>query len=133
MTVTYEQRGSEQHELDQRYGAPRRRLSARTKRWSIIGALAAAVGAAAWFTIDLAFGELEYNDVGYQIVSDTRAVVDYEVTKDFDATAQCALQVLDESYAVVGHRIVTIGPHEGREQASAGSTCALRCAPNTAG
>ena len=38
------------------------------------------------------------------------ARVDYEVTKDPAATAQCAVQVLNESYAVVGWTVVTIPP-----------------------
>ena len=58
-------------------------------------------------------GRLEYQDVGYTIESDTRASVDYQVTKDFEDTAQCMLHVLDESYAIVGARMVTLGPHEG--------------------
>ncbi|GAB3843129.1 DUF4307 domain-containing protein [Nesterenkonia populi] len=121
MTVTDQQQDAQRHpahdQLAQRYGVPRRRLSDRTKKWGVVGALVAACAAAAWFTYDMAHGQLEYQDVGYQIVSETRAVIDYEVTKDFDATAQCALQVLDDSYAVVGHRIVTIGPHEGESAA----------------
>lgn len=96
-----------------RYGAASRRPSRTAQKWGIISVLSAAVAVAAWFTASLAFGELDYQDVGYNIASETRASVDYEVTKDFDATAQCMLHVLDQSYAVVGARIVTIGPHEG--------------------
>lgn len=96
-----------------RYGAPRRGLSPRTRKWAVIAALGLSVLTAAWFTVTMAFGQLEYKDVGYSVVSDTRATVDFEVTKDFDATAQCMIQVLDSSYAVVGSRIVTVGPHEG--------------------
>lgn len=117
MTVTDQpqdaQPSAAEEQLAQRYGAPRRRVSGRAKKWGVIGAIAAACGIAGWFTYDIAFGALDYNDVGYEIVSDTRVIVDYEVTKDFDDTAQCAVEALDEGYAVVGHRIVTIPPHEG--------------------
>ncbi|WP_300342286.1 DUF4307 domain-containing protein [Nesterenkonia sp.] len=99
--------------LAQRYGTPRRRLSPAGQKWAVIAALGAALAAAVWFTISLGVGQVEYKDVGYTIESDTRASVDYEVTKDFDATVQCMLHVLDDSYAIVGARIVTIGPHEG--------------------
>lgn len=99
--------------MTQRYGAPARTLSATTRRRSIAGALLVALIAAVWFTFSDSSDQLEYNDVGYAIHSDTRASVDYEVTKDFDATVQCMLHVMDDSYAVVGARIVTIGPHEG--------------------
>jgi len=99
--------------LADRYGAPRRTPSRKAQRWGIIAALAAALAVTVWFTVSLTSESLDYQDVGYTIESDTRASVDYEVTKDFDATAQCMLHVLDDSYAVVGARIVTIGPHEG--------------------
>lgn len=99
--------------LTARYGAPRKGPSARTQRWLIVGSLVLAFAAAIYFTIGNAVGQLSYQDVGYTIHSDTSASVDYEVGKDFDATVQCSIQVLDDSYAVVGHQIVTIGPHEG--------------------
>lgn len=103
--------------LAHRYGAPRRSLSIRTRGWLIAGALAAAFALAVYFTVGNTFGELTSKDVGYVIHSDTAASVDYEVTKDFDATAQCMVQVLDDAYAVVGATTVTIGPHEGTTSA----------------
>ena len=99
--------------LADRYGPPRRKLSRNAQKWGIIATLAATVAVVVWITASLTSVSLDYEDVGYTIEFDTRASVDYEVTKDFDATAQCMLQVLDDSYAVVGSRIVTIGPHQG--------------------
>lgn len=100
-----------------RYGKPRRGLSPSTQKWAIIGALVMALAAAVWFTVGNAVGQLTYNDVGYSVESDTRLSIDYQVTKDFDATAQCMLHALDSSYGIVGARIVTIGPHEGAVEA----------------
>lgn len=111
------ERDADEDTLSTRYGAPRRKPSRTAQRWAVISALTVALGAVAWFTYSLAFGQLDYQDVGYTIESETRASVDYEVTKDFDATAQCMLHVMDESYAIVGARIVTIGPHEGTSTA----------------
>lgn len=99
--------------LAARYGAARRTPSRAAQKWGIVGALAVALAVTVWFTFNLSFGQLDYKDVGYSIESDTRISVDYEVTKDFDATAQCMIQSLDNTYAVVGSQIVTIGPHEG--------------------
>lgn len=99
--------------LADRYGSARRKPSRTARKWAILAALAAAVAVTVWFTVNLTSETLDYQDVGYTIESDTRASVEYEVTKDFDATAQCMLHVLDDSYAIVGSRIVTIGPHEG--------------------
>lgn len=111
------ERDADEDTLSTRYGAPRRKPSRTAQYWAVISALTVALGAVAWFTYSLAFGQLDYQDVGYTIESETRASVDYEVTKDFDATAQCMLHVMDESYAIVGARIVTIGPHEGTSAA----------------
>ena len=99
--------------LTDRYGPARRKPSRTAQKWGIIAALCAGLAVAVWFTMSLTSESLDYQDVGYTIDSDTRASVDYEVTKDFDVTAQCMLHILDDSYAVVGSRIVTIGPHEG--------------------
>ena len=104
-------------DISERYGAARRGLSPRAQRGLIVGALLLAFATAVWFTISLNIGRLEYQDVGYTIVSDSRAEVDFEVTKDFEDTAQCMLHALDDSYAIVGARIVTIGPHEGSSEA----------------
>ncbi len=92
-------------------------MSPAVQRLLVIGALAVAVATTVWFTISMNVGRLEYQEVGYTIESDTRASVDFEVTKDFEATAQCMLHVLDDSYAIVGARIVTLGPHEGSSEA----------------
>lgn len=106
-----------QDSLAERYGAPRRTLSSRTRRWLIVGSLVAAFGMALYFAFGSSIGQLTSKDVGYIIHSDTSASVDYEVTKDLDTTAQCMVQVLDDSYAVVGAKTVTIGPHEGSTSA----------------
>lgn len=103
--------------LASRYGHPSPKPSRAAQKWSIIAALVLGVLATAWMAFSMSIGELDYDDVGYSIDSPTRASVDYEVTKDFDDTAQCMLHVLDESYAIVGARIVTIGPHEGTTEA----------------
>lgn len=100
-------------DVQNRYGTPRRGLSRTAQKIAIIGALMVAAATTVWFTWGMNVGQLEYKDVGYTIISDTRASVEYQVTKDFDATAQCMLHVLDSSYAIVGSQIVTIGPHEG--------------------
>ncbi|NKX52383.1 DUF4307 domain-containing protein, partial [Arthrobacter deserti] len=42
------------------------------------------------------------------------------------ATAECAVQVLNEQYAVVGWKTVTIGPNEAGEGDGGGRTTAHR-------
>ena len=47
-------------------------------------------------------------DVGFTVGQGGFASVDFEVIKNPDATAQCAVQALSENYAVVGWKIVDI-------------------------
>lgn len=108
--------------IAERYGAPRRSPSARGQRWLIISALVAALAAAVYFTVGNAVGQITYKDVGYTIISDTRASVDYQVSKDFDATVECMIHAMDDSYAIVGAQVVTINPHEGSEADSRSQT-----------
>lgn len=121
MSITESDGHTSPSDVSRRYGRERRGLSPRRQRILIFGALVVAVATAVWFTISLNVGRLEYQDVGYTIVSDTRTEVEFEVTKDFEDTAQCMLHALDDSYAIVGARIVTVPPHEGGGEADRSS------------
>ena len=69
-----------------------------------------AVSLAVWFTAATNAQTLDWKDVGYKIASPTQASVTFQLTKDYEDTVECAIQVLSENYAVVGWRTVTIGP-----------------------
>lgn len=101
---------SSETRLANRYGAPKPGLSARTK--IVLGSLAgaAAVGAVIFMAIPSGAGTLTSKDVGFTIPDAASAVVDFNVTKPADATVDCAVQVLSESYAVVGWKTVRIPP-----------------------
>lgn len=104
-----------------RYGAPKPRPASPRRRWLIWAALAAAVVATGIFSLFAGATEVSSKDVGFSIDSPSLARVDYEVTKDPEATAQCAVQVLNESYAIVGWTVVTIPP-AGSSDAAGGRT-----------
>ncbi|MFP5366150.1 MAG: DUF4307 domain-containing protein [Actinomycetes bacterium] len=98
-----------------RYGAPKPkgpvlRPGGRLARRLIWAALAAAVVATGIFSFFAGNPAVSSKDVGFNIEGPALVRVDYEVTKDPAATAQCAVQVLNESYAVVGWTVVTIPP-----------------------
>ena len=103
---------SSETRLANRYGAPKPGLSARTK--IVLGSLAgaAAVGAVIFMAIPSGAGTLTSKDVGFTIPDATSAVVDFNVTKPAEATVDCAVQVLSDSYAVVGWKTVRIPPAE---------------------
>ena len=98
--------------LANRYGAPKPGLSRRTKILAgSAGVLLASLGAA-YLALPSEGGTVTFKDVGFSIPDAGRATVDFQVTKAPEATVSCAVQVLNESYAVVGWKNVTVGPSE---------------------
>ncbi|HRO93959.1 DUF4307 domain-containing protein [Citricoccus sp.] len=101
--------------LANRYGRPqssRPSFPARWGKWIAAGAIAAAVALAVWITAATNAQTLDWKDVGYNIKSPTQASVTFQLTKDYEDTVECAIQVLSENYAVVGWRTVTIDPEK---------------------
>lgn len=92
----------------------------------VVAVILAAVAAVATVALTTGNPDVSSKDVGFALAGAGRASVDFEVTKDPAATAQCAVQVLSENYAVVGWKIVTIGPNNADEGAGGGRTTAHR-------
>ena len=93
-----------------RYGAPKQHLSRGAKRGIVIAALAVAVVLAGYFAFVQGKPSVSGTDVGFNVSDPHHATVDFQVTKDPEATAQCAIQALNETYAIVGWKVATIGP-----------------------
>ena len=55
---------------------------------------------------------MSFKDAGFAITDAGLAAVDFQVTKNPEASAACAVQVLNNSYAVVGWKQIVIGPAE---------------------
>jgi len=98
--------------LANRYGAPKPGLGRRPKIVLAAVGVAAAVGVVAYMAIPSGSETVSSKDVGFAIPDAATAVVDFNVTKPADATVDCAVQVLNDSYAVVGWKTVRIGPSE---------------------
>ncbi|MFQ4147766.1 DUF4307 domain-containing protein [Arthrobacter sp. LAPM80] len=64
--------------------------------------------------------------LGYNVVDGTQTTVDLAVTKDPGATAECAVKAMNESYAVVGWKIITIGPNGKDAGSENGRTTTVR-------
>lgn len=95
-------------------------------RMLVIAVILAAVAAVAAVALTSGSPKVSSKDVGFSLASDGRASVDFDVTKDRSATAQCAVQVLSQNYAVVGWKVVTIGPNSAEQGANDGGTTAHR-------
>ncbi|MGY4843625.1 DUF4307 domain-containing protein [Kocuria sp. CPCC 204721] len=105
-----------QRALAQRYGtghravarSPRRGPS--TRGWMLIAAAATLV--AALFVVWIVWGNSQrpvFKDVSFQITDSAHVYADFDLTKDPDQTVTCAVQALNEQYAVVGWTEVMIG------------------------
>ncbi|GAA1497321.1 DUF4307 domain-containing protein [Paeniglutamicibacter kerguelensis] len=98
--------------LTNRYGSPKRRLAKKTRRNLIIGGLSVGVIGAlylAWATNS----QVEFKDNSFMVNSPTQARALVDITKDAKDTAQCEVRAMNESYAIVGWKTLTIGPSEG--------------------
>ena len=107
-----------------RYGAPKPARPGGRRRWWIAAVLAAAIVTVGIFAFATAGPRVTFKDVGFSLSGDLLARVDFEVTKPADATAHCAVQVLSENYAVVGWKVVTIGPNSEDDGVNDGRTTA---------
>lgn len=96
--------------LDERYGRTPD-AERRTRRLMIIaGVVFAAVFTAwvVWGGLSGTNAELEVRDLGYANVTDTSIEVRWEVSVEPGTTVSCAVQALNESFGIVGWRIVEL-------------------------
>ena len=102
--------------LDERYG----RTPALSRRRRII-AIAVAGGFAlvfgAWLVWAGLLGDtaaIEFRDVGHEIVDDSLVRVTWQVTVEPDTAVGCAVEALNESFSVVGWKVIDIAASEQR-------------------
>lgn len=74
--------------------------------------MAVAVAAVAYASWPSPGAEMSTDPVGFTVPDATSTLVDFKLTKSPEATVTCAVQALNEGYAVVGWEYVTIGPAE---------------------
>ncbi|GGG42913.1 hypothetical protein GCM10011374_01620 [Kocuria dechangensis] len=96
--------------LRNRYGAPARTRRIGPRGW--LGILLAATLVSAVFIVWVVTAQSSaptFKDVGFQIVSETQATADFDLTKRPGDVVTCAVRALNEEYAVVGWKEVTVG------------------------
>lgn len=102
--------------LDARYGrSPRSRR--REKKLGIIAAAVFAVVLVAWVvwaSLDATGSSMQTRDVAHSITSDTSVDVTFELTIEPGSTTYCAVQALNERFAVVGWKIIEVPPSDAR-------------------
>ena len=103
-------------ELDARYGRGRRDTG-RTRVLAIVAAAVGVILVIAWVVWGGLLGpdaSLEARDLGYEIVDDSLVRVEFEVTADAGSEVGCAVQALNESFTVVGWKVVDLPASDQR-------------------
>jgi hypothetical protein len=117
--------------LANRYGGQKRALSRRAKSIILAVALAAGVGFLAWSATSGTAGSVSFKDLGYSTPDATLAEADFQVTKEPNADAKCAVKALDEKFGVVGWKVIDIGPNPALEGSDGGRTTVHRAEVRT--
>ncbi|MHA7177601.1 DUF4307 domain-containing protein [Arthrobacter sp. Sr24] len=111
--------------LTNRYGTPKRKVPKKTQKILIIVAMVLSVAWVLWSVMGSNDGVTQ-KDVSYNVVDSTLTTVDIAVTKNADATARCAMKAMDDSFAVVGWKVITIGPNGKDVGSENGRTTTVR-------
>ncbi|SFN97862.1 DUF4307 domain-containing protein [Mycetocola miduiensis] len=103
--------------LDERYGrAPRARKRQRRLGW-IAGSAIALVFVAwvVWAALDMVGpSSLDVRDTAHTVVNERTVEVTFELSVATETTSYCAVQALNDTFAVVGWKVVEIPPSEQR-------------------
>ena len=102
--------------LESRYGIGRHRrrdrvLAVAVATFALVGFLIWAI----WFTIADS-SKVSFRDVGYQIIDQYSAEVIFEVTRIVGQEVSCDIQVLNQSFAVVGFKALEIPASQSPSQ-----------------
>lgn len=96
--------------LATRYGAPKRALPPRRRRWLITAAVAVGVIVIAVLALVVARPTITTKDVGFAVRDATAITVDIDVTVPDGVRGRCAVQALDERFTVVGYTEIDVTP-----------------------
>lgn len=104
----------ESNNLDERYGrTPGSRRRDKRWAWIVAGAFALVLtGWVVWAGLDGAGPAIEYRDTRHQIIDEHNISVTFEVSMPTTTAASCAVQALNESFTVVGWKIIDLAPSE---------------------
>ena len=97
--------------LANRYGGQKRALTRKGKRNILFAALAVGIALLAWVSTSAATSSVSFKDIGYSTRDATLTEIDFQVTKDPAADAKCAVKAMDSKFAIVGWKVVDIGPN----------------------
>lgn len=117
--------------LANRYGSQKRALGGKTKRNIIVAVLLVVIGLLFWVATSSSQSSVSFKDLGYTTTDATQSEVNFQVTKNPGATAKCAVKAMDSKFAVVGWKVVEIGPNGPKDGTEGGKTTAHRTVLHT--
>lgn len=117
--------------LANRYGGQKRAFSRKAKRNIGIAGLAAGMAFMAWISTSLNAETVTFKDIGYSTTDATQSEIDFQVTKAPAIGAKCAVKALDDRFAVVGWKVVDVGPNPADASADGGRTTVHRAVVRT--
>ena len=102
----------ESSEIQSRYGrTPRSRARDKRSLWALGGVFAVVLTAwVVWTGLDGASTVIEANDTRHSIIDDNSVSVSFEVSMPVNSASTCAVQALNESFTVVGWKIIELPP-----------------------
>ena len=100
--------------LDKRYGrTPGSRLRDRRVLWMVAGAFAVILTAwVVWAGLDGAGPSIEARDTRHSIIDENSISVTFEVSLPTGTPSSCAVQALNESFTVVGWKVIDLPPSD---------------------
>ena len=100
--------------LDKRYGrTPGSRLRDRRVLWIVAGAFAVVLTAwVVWAGLDGAGPSIEARDTRHSIIDENSISVTFEVSLPTGTPSSCAVQALNESFTVVGWKVIDLPPSD---------------------
>jgi hypothetical protein len=100
--------------LDKRYGrTPGTRLRERRVLWIVAGAFAVVLTAwVVWAGLDGAGPSIEARDTRHSIIDENSISVTFEVSLPTGTPSSCAVQALNESFTVVGWKVIDLPPSD---------------------
>ena len=81
------------------------------------GVLVAVIAWVVWVGLFSPTASLETRDTGYAIRADSTVDIRFEVTTEPGTPVSCALQALNEQFAIVGWKVVALPPGDDRTRA----------------
>jgi hypothetical protein len=117
--------------LANRYGTQKRALTRKGKRNILIAVLAVGIAFLVWASTSAATSSVSFKDIGYNTRDATLTEIDFQVTKDPAADAKCAVKAMDSKFAIVGWKVVDIGPNATDAGTDGGHTTGHRTALHT--